>query len=247
MGERESSRAEGYYDTGESAYKERGLDTYESMVFRDSSKTTEWLQTKPGRMNPGNPSQWSLRHYHAIEHYQPINGKAAKNEAVEYDWDWPEDNVFGGIEGFFSDNAEILDLGAGFGKPVKEINETYPNVHCVGLDVRYADEKPDNTEGLVGGNFEKTPFADSAFDRILSVESFPAWMPDDDTLVEQYFSEITRVSKPGTIWRGTLPTDDILDILDTEIIAKQFASNGWELIIDKGNTAFMAKLVSKPT
>jgi SAM-dependent methyltransferase len=234
----------GYFDTGEHAYKERNLETYQSMVFRDS--TDKWLRKKPEDMVETNPMQWSMRHFHAIELYLPEQDGYLKDEKIKFDWDWPGTNVYGGLDEFFKDGSLVLDLGSGHGQVVHEINDRFSGnrIKCIGVDARYEHDQPENKENLVTGNFAALPFADHSFNRLLSVESFPAWLPDDKALITQYFNEITRISQPGTIWRGTLPSieDGEKEILTESVLINEFTSNGWHIVIDKGGNSFIAKL-----
>lgn len=197
-------------------------------------------------MIPDNPMEWSLRHFHRIDHFVPSEDKLATDSNIQYDWDWQEANVFGGFDNFFTDEAQIVDLGSGRGQVVQEINQKYSNkgIRCVGVDYRYGHDKPENTNNLVAGDFRSLPFADKTFNRLLSVESFPAWMPKDKELIGKYFEEITRISKPGTIWRGTLPSFEDFEkpFVPTEELATEFTKRGWELVIDSSNSSFIARL-----
>lgn len=237
----------GYYDTGEHAFKERTLDTYISMIFRDSTKN--WMAKRTEAMTPDNPMLWSLRHSHRIDHFFSSTDQLIIDSQVQYDWDWKNQTIFGGLDNFFIENASILDLGSGHGQVVQEINQRYSSKHvsCIGLDYRYHYDRPAVTRNLVGGEFEKLPFPDKSFNRLLSVESFPAWLPKDKNLITSYFDEITRVSKQGTIWRGTLPTYDEFEkpFISSEELVLEFTKRGWELVVDNGgNRSFIAQLVN---
>jgi SAM-dependent methyltransferase len=244
---------EGYHDTGEFAY-DRDLDDYIKSIFRDSSDlpTKHAIQHKPAEITPDNPSAWSMRHYYRLEHYLPADNQQGyqKDEEVEYAWDWKEATIFGGLEGFFSKGAVVLDLGSGMGKAVDEINEKYSDrgVKCFGVDYRFHRERPENGRNhLIGGHFRDLPFKDGKFDRILSQESFPAWLPPEQKTIDRYFQEITRVSREGTIWRGTFPYLESAEekyIEDIEII-RGFTKNGWEVVFDVGNRFFIARLTNK--
>lgn len=232
---------EGYADRGPYAYKERGLNSYKTMLFKHS---LSWIDPKV------NPMADSAKRFYEISRFTPIDGKGVKNQNIQYEWGVPKGNLFGGLDGFFSPNARILDLGSGHGKAVQEINAEYADkgIKCVGVDWRYHREQPDVTDNLVGAHFKALPFAKDEFDRIVSVESFPAWVPDDRNLVKQYFQEITRVSKEGTIWRGTLPTvDEATDIqpISMKDLVSEFCANGWEIIVHGSGFCFAAKLINK--
>lgn len=236
---------------GPHAYMERGLNLYLKMAFRDSSD--DWFSEIPEWMSPDNPERWSLRHLHSIEHYLPSD-TPQKNENINYDWDWKEDDVFGGKEGFFSPGAVILDLGGGMGKPAAEINEAYADksIKCLSVDYRYHREGPtlqkdkSQTE-LVAGHFRDLPFGDDTFDRVLAIETFPAWLPRYKEDTERYFMEITRVCRNGAIWRGTFASQIELESknADEDDVIAGFTKNGWELVIDRVKNSFMARLAKQ--
>lgn len=244
-----SEKLEHYHDTGEHAIR-RGLKDYRSMVFKDDGNS--WSKEKPNEMQPGYPEKWSMRHFHTLEHFIPeqVGGEtiSRKDQAVQFEWDWKEEKVFGGFENFFADGSMVLDLGSGKGKATREINEQFQdrNLKCVGVDYRYSQEQPQDSKNLVAGDFKNLPFKNNSFDRVLSVESFPCWLPNEEKTIDKYIAEITRVSRTGTIWRGTLPTyagywDTIKFPINT--IIRKFVESGWEVVIS--DTSFSAKLVSK--
>jgi len=246
--EKPPKHLEHYHDTGEHAIS-RDFETYKSMVFKDEGKN--WLREKPRDMTPDNPMQWSMRHFHTLEHYYPekVGNKLSsrKDDSVQYEWDWKEKKVFGGLDNFFANDSIVLDLGSGKGIAANEINKQFADrqVKCVGVDYRYSQEQPQNGKNLVAGDFTNLPFEDKSFDRILSVESFPRWLPNEEQTIDRYIEEITRVSKDGTIWRGTLPKYYEYDTIKfpTDSIIKKFVENGWEVVVS-GNS-FSAKLVVK--
>lgn len=234
---------EGYHDMGEHAYKERTLDEYKSMVFKDSSD--DWLTVKPERIAPKNPEEWIERHFHSIKHFTSSGEVVHRDRTIRYEWDWPETNIFGGFDGFFSQGVQVLDLGSGHGQTVKEINDRYGHkgIKAVGIDYRYRYDRPKVANNLVGGNFIGLPFKDNSFNRLLSIESFPAWLPKDKKVIQRYFREITRVSQDGTIWRGTFPTYDEYDnpSVSFEELIGYFCLSGWE-VVDMRGYSFAAKL-----
>jgi len=238
---------EHYHDTGEHATS-RDLETYKSMVFRDESKN--WLRTKPEDMVPENSMQWSMRHSHTLERFIPEQtGRAMqsrKDQTIQFEWDWKEGKIFGGLNNFFLENAQMLDLGSGKGIAVNEINEQFKErgIECTGVDYRYAHEQQ-TAKNLVAGDFANLPFKDESFNRILSVESFPCWLPNEEQTIDKYIEEITRISQIGTIWRGTLPKYDEYDTIKfpTDVIIRKFVENGWEVFVS--GDSFSAKLTLK--
>lgn len=239
---------EHYHDTGEHAIS-RGFEAYKSMVFKDEGEY--WLRVKPQDMVPENPMQWSMRHFYTLQHFIPTQVgatlKSCKNQSVQFEWGWKEEKIFGGLENFFTKNTRILDLGSGKGIAKDEINERFKErgVRCVGVDYRYSREQEHKVKNLVASDFVNLPFKDESFDRILSVESFPCWLPDEEQTIDKYIEEITRVSKTGTIWRGTLPKYDEYDTIKfpTDVIIRKFVESGWEVVVS--GDAFSAKLMSK--
>lgn len=237
-----------YHDTGEHAIS-RGLDTYKYMVFEE--KNSYWLREKPENIIPDDPEGWVMRHFYKLKHFIPEQKdnklSSREDESVQFTWDWKEDEIFGGFDNFFSNDASALDLGSGKGVALKEINEQFKdrNVKCVGIDYRYIQKPQQNSKKLVAGDFENLPFKDNSFNRILSVESFPCWLPNKEKAIDQYVSEITRVSQIGTIWRGTLPSYDIGDEIKfpTDVVIGKFVENGWEVVASVNS--FVAKLVLK--
>lgn len=239
---------EHYHDTGEHAIS-RNLEDYKKMAFKEDSNY--WLKTKPEKMTPDDPQQWSLRHLHTLEHFIPEKTDdkiiAKKDSSIQYEWDWKEKNIFGGLKSFFQNDSTILDLGSGKGIAVQEINKEFrdKNIKCIGVDYRYTEEQPSEEKNLVAGDFKNLPFLNNAFNRILGIESFPTWLPKEEKLIDNYIEEITRVCAVDSIWRGTLPQYDIEDeiIIPTNVLIEKFVKAGWEVIIT--NNSFIAKLIYK--
>lgn len=235
-----------YHDTGEHAIN-RGLDGYMTMIFPEEG--IHWLRVKPKNMTPKNPMEWSMRHNHTLEHYIPKNKgiRFYKDSSIQYEWNWEEGVIFGGSENFFAPGSLILDLGSGTGKAVQDINKRYGSrgVRCFGVDYRYSQKRPHTVANLVAGDFANLPFGENEFDRVLAVESFPCWLPDEEVSIDQYFKEITRVSMLGSVWRGTLPTYSEPEevIFPTDRIVRKFVENGWEVFVH--GAAFSAKLAIK--
>ncbi len=234
-----------YQDPGEYAIS-RDLATYKAMVFQDEGEG--WLKTRPADMIPEKPMQWSMRHYHTLAHFTPEQTeegiRSRKDPTIAFEWDWKEGKMFGGLDHFFAEHSRILDLGSGKGLAVHEINEQLQerDITCIGIDDRYFNEKP-RDKNLIAGDFAQLPFEDESFNRMLSVESFPCWLPKEEKTIDTYIEEMTRISQVGTIWRGTLPKyyeDDIISF-STETIVRKIVENGWEVLVN--GDAFAAKLV----
>ena len=129
---------------------------------------------------------------------------------------------------------------------VNEINEHFKErgITCTGVDYRYSYEQQ-TSKNLVAGDFANLPFKDESFNRILSVESFPCWLPNKEETINKYIEEITRISQIGTIWKGTLPKYDEHDTIKfpTDVIIRKFVENGWEVFVS--GDSFSAKLTLK--
>jgi hypothetical protein len=159
-------------------------------------------------------------------------------------------NKLGGQNSFFTAGHRVLDIGAGAGVAVAELKTLHPEVDFVALEKGYHKNiEPAYPElgQYVGADWNKMPFADNSFSRILSVESFPKhaeWIWD----YKSTFSDITRISKEGTIWRGThLGPDFNQPVLQSDWVgemAERMTQNGWDLYVS--NRIFIAQLVSKP-
>lgn len=155
-------------------------------------------------------------------------------------WDDVNKNL-GGQRCFFQEGARILDLGSGSGKAISEWTKRYlsSDVRVVGLDFVYRREAPMTPhEGrYIAGVWQRLPFADNSFSGILSLESFPRYAELDlnSENNQMIFSEITRVSKKGAIWRATMLPDDWVRIAPDVMLVQQVAiknnllKNGWEV------------------
>lgn len=159
--------------------------------------------------------------------------------------------VFGGKGEFFKKDSVVLDIGSGGGIAVREMSENFAGVKVVGLDIQYGRDgvysptERTSSATYIAGEWGKMPFADGAFDRLLSYESFPRYaFSRTDFSVEEVrniFREITRVVKEGAIWRGTLGTRTIND---KPSVINMMLENGWEIYVFPGKT-FIARLVKK--
>ncbi|OGF25096.1 hypothetical protein A2303_05740 [Candidatus Falkowbacteria bacterium RIFOXYB2_FULL_47_14] len=243
-------RPDGYDDAGWHAYNMRMLKDYKEMIFKDSPEAEhyKWLNKRPEDPSKAYERFGYKKYYHTLEHYLPAKQGGERNKSINFEWDWPEKNLFGGLDGFFEKGAKILDLGSGLGKVTEEINNKYKekNISCVGLDHRLAYQQPDEKiSNLVSGDFGALSFKTDSFNRLLSVESFPAFLPSTLKKIEEYFQEITRVSRIGTIWRGTFSEEE--DIENKEVnfdqLKKLFGKYGWELVVS--NNSFVALLQNK--
>lgn len=159
--------------------------------------------------------------------------------------------VFGGKSEFFKKDSVVLDIGSGGGTAVREMSKNFAGVKVVGLDMQYvrsgvySPTKRTSSATYVAGDWGEMPFADGAFDRLLSYESFPryAFSRTDFSVeaVRNTFREITRVAKEGAIWRGTLGTRAVHDEFSA---IDMMIENGWEIHVFPGKT-FIARLVRK--
>lgn len=155
----------------------------------------------------------------------------------------------GGQKVFFNDGEKVLDIGAGAAVALAQLSAEHPKVGFVALEKGYSKNiEPAFKEygNYVGGDWNFLPFKDDSFTRIMSVESFPKhaeWIWD----FKQTFRDITRISKAGTIWRGThLGLRNKETAQESEWISEMLQSmttNGWDVFVS--NRIFVAKLISK--
>ena len=161
----------------------------------------------------------------------------------------------GGKKEFFRPGNRILDIGSGAGLALYQMSKKYEkqNIDVVGLDYAYAEGRPVSVEfgTYVAGIWSQLPFADNSFDGILCCESFPRHALAD--LASEHnrkiVGEVTRVAKPGAIWRATLFPDSY-DKFDSEGVEEQRAKFaqvavgfGWEVYIHP--KLMIAKLTEK--
>lgn len=92
--------------------------------------------------------------------------------------------------------ARLLDLGCGTGQLAGRLARAFPRAHITGCDFsagmleRAAARCP--TVRLVQGDAGRLPFADAAFDAVVSTEAFH-WFPDPAAALAECF----RVLRPG--------------------------------------------------
>lgn len=163
-------------------------------------------------------------------------------------------DMFGGIEEFFRSGSNILELGSGGGRAIKEMSENYSDVSLVGFDMRYGQYYPIDKAKKVNylaGRWQKMPFGDNSFDRVISVESFPVHYGSGrsrdlslEDAIDITFKEITRISRQGGLWRGTPAMGTKLAGKPIgEYMVNKFLENGWEIYVF--SACFVAKLVKK--
>lgn len=92
--------------------------------------------------------------------------------------------------------ARILDIGCGTGQLAARLVKAVPSAHVVGCDfsagmLGHAAARGANLR-LVRGDAGRLPFADGAFDAIVSTEAFH-WFPDQPGALAECF----RVLRPG--------------------------------------------------
>jgi len=134
----------------------------------------------------------------------------------------------------FQDGSNILVLGSGGNTLVKELEEKYPKLKFVSLDLSYflANREQnalslqsgsestllDQTKHMISADWQDLPFADKSFDGLFSHFSFPYWGKN----FKKSLSEVSRVAKPGARW--------LFDGTDKESEFKEgLKNNDWEL------------------
>lgn len=101
---------------------------------------------------------------------------------------------------YLPDQATVLDAGCGHGNFV--IDELRPKIaRAVGIDSNQeATSKNICLDEIAFGRLEKLPFADGAFDAVISL-----WVLEHLAEPEKVFSEIVRVLKPGGFFAFVTP------------------------------------------
>jgi malonyl-CoA O-methyltransferase len=97
--------------------------------------------------------------------------------------------------------ARLLDIGAGTGRLLAKLRESYPTAFAVGADLAFgmcrtasANLAADRVH-LVNADAERLPFADGSFDLVLSTSTFQ-WL----TTLDHAFAEVQRVLAPGGLF-----------------------------------------------
>ena len=121
-------------------------------------------------------------------------------------------------------NDRILDIGCGGGATLKRMSEEVRDGHLTGVDYSAtslelsgktnAEALQQGKMDLVEASVEKLPFADNAFDKIITVESFYFWPDPAENLKEVY-----RVMKE----QGTFLL--VADIYQKEDLPEQVREN----------------------
>lgn len=98
-------------------------------------------------------------------------------------------------------DEEVLDIGCGGGATLQRLSQQVRTGHLTGVDyseVSVRESQTFNAEDIargkmrvVAGSVDKLPFADEAFDKITTVESFYFWPRPQENL-----KEVCRVLKP---------------------------------------------------
>lgn len=184
---------------------------------------------------------WFLRRVPEIRHGERFNySDGIKTSVVSMD---ELVRLVGGKREFFKPGNKILDVGSGAGLAVYQMAKSYEkkNIDIIGVDYAYGEGRPISTEfgSYVAGIWRQLPFAPNSFDGILCCESFPrhAQLNLGSEHNKNIVGEITRVAKPGAIWRATLFPDsyDNYNHENTEqerkILAKNTIDNGWEVFL----------------
>lgn len=134
----------------------------------------------------------------------------------------------------FEDGSNVLVLGSGGNTLVKELEQKYPKLSFVSLDLSYflADKNAgglslqndnesknvDESKNMLSADWQDLPFADGSFDGLFSHFSFPYWGKN----FEKSMLEVSRVSKNGSRW--------LFDGTDKEEAFKEtLKSDGWDL------------------
>ena len=147
-------------------------------------------------------------------------------------WLTPEPDVIEWTKGF-SPDAKILDLGAGVGRHALWMASQ-------GFAVTALDAAPeglaeiDKTGGVetVEARMDKLPFADGAFDHVLSWNVI--YHGDEDILLRT-IAEIRRVLKPGGTYLGTMLSKRRLPHELAKLEGREISRNTWVMDTDESD------------
>jgi len=121
----------------------------------------------------------------------------------------------------------ILDVGAGTGMLLRDLQKSYPEAFLAGLDlapgmgneaIRSFQEKGNHL--YVQGDAEKLPFADGTFDLVVSTSTYQ-WL----SVLDQAFFEAKRVLAPGGVFLFALFGEGTLSELKSSYQRALIAEN----------------------
>nr|OGC91242.1 MAG: hypothetical protein A2V48_02265 [Candidatus Amesbacteria bacterium RBG_19FT_COMBO_48_16] len=147
----------------------------------------------------------------------------------------------GAQKGMFFPGSRVLDLGNGAGRAKHQYQRLHRRSTVIGIDLHNSEQYPayPHEPNFVGAGWSKLPFADNSFTGILACETFPRHVGTFNGLVSTV-NEITRISKPGAIYRATtsfndqITTDTDADNNETQVhtriaVIQELVSRGWEV------------------
>lgn len=177
--------------------------------------------------------------------------------------------IFGGREEFFKPGSVILDIGSGNGTAADDLSKEFTACKFNTVDITYPKKSPRTKTNRrtnlahVRASWVNIPFVNSTFDRLISTEAFPRYPFSGGNIyhtteqnlehVLNTFKEISRVAKPGALWRGSYSDQAKVGeaVVDSKFIVEQLIENGWEVYIiplsenSGGGYVFIARLVNK--
>jgi ubiquinone/menaquinone biosynthesis C-methylase UbiE len=107
--------------------------------------------------------------------------------------------VFNGLD--FSNARRLLEIGCGVGAELRHIARRWPALALTGLDLsaahlqaarRYLNASGQAVIALVRGHAERLPFAESSFDRVVTI-----WLLEHVATPGRVIAEALRVLRPG--------------------------------------------------
>jgi malonyl-CoA O-methyltransferase len=104
------------------------------------------------------------------------------------------DNLLGTVQSEGLRPGRLLDIGCGTGRLLAKLRELYPDSAAIGADLAFGmcATAADRGGVVVNADAENLPFADSAFDLVLSTSTYQ-WL----TSLHTAFAEVRRVLAPG--------------------------------------------------
>lgn len=130
-----------------------------------------------------------------------------------------------GLNDFFREGSNILDLGCGGGEAAIGFSKLNKNLRVVGVDHAFEDRIPIRKSYKPNLTFQKVdwnamPFEDGSFDRIISDQGAGVYFSHIKTA-----KEITRISKIGCVFRGNVDKG----VAGERTFTEELCDMGWDV------------------
>ncbi len=206
------------YDT------DRPINAYQEMLFPD-----EYDVLSQAESNQIYGSGWSITFFLS-------EAPKKKNPAP----------VAGGIEKAFRAGNTVLDLGSGEAVGLTQFALNFPHTTFIGVDINYDNTTMINLSQpglqLVKDDwYQSKSIPDHSIDTIISLEAALRWGAQTPEDAARLITEIDRISKEGTVFRGSWT----LNNTDSNFILEIFRHHGWQAQMIEG--CIIAEKVSHTT